>query len=319
MNSYKRLSAPERDRIAVLRSRGLTWREIAQKLKRHHTSLLREWRRNRKRGCYGPHAAEGQALVRQRESHRRLRLGNRVLQYEVEEGLKRGDSPELIAGRLALAAGRRVVSHEAIYQWIYREAPHLVGYLLRAHAVRRRRRASSRPVRIPERIPLTERPAAANRREEPGHWEADLLVGRGRAALQVVVERASRYLRLVPLPDKTARSSREALSRVLESVPETLRLSVTYDNGLENVEHVQLKEQFRLKSFFCAPYHSWEKGSVENANGILRRFWPKGTDLGQLSAAEVQRVQDFKNNRPMKCLGYLTPAEVFRSLGAIAP
>jgi len=319
MNSYKRLSDTERDRIAVLRSRGLPWREIAQKLRRHHTSLLREWRRNRKGSLYGPHAAQRQALERQRESHKRLRLGSRVLQYEVEQGLMRGDSPELIAGRFALAAGHRVISHEAIYQWIYRQAPHLVGYLIRAHAVRRQRRASPRPIRIPERVSLTERPAAANRREEPGHWEADLLVGPGRAALQVAVERASRYLRLVQLPDKTARSSREALSRVFERVPETLRRSVTYDNGSENVEHVQLKERFRLKSFFCAPYHSWEKGSVENANGILRRFWPKGTNLGQLSEVEIQRVQDFKNNRPMKCLGYRTPAEVFRSLGAIAP
>ena len=319
--TYKRITPEERDRIAVLRARKLTWRQIGKKLKRPHTTLLREWRRNKKRGHYGPHAAQRKADRRQKATHHRLRLGSRVLQEQVERMIMKGWSPEIVAGRLNLEAKRHVMSHEAIYQWIYAEAPHLAEYLPHHHSQRRSKgpRRSKRVV-IPLRIPLDKRPALANDRCQSGHWESDLIVGKGRAALQSSLERVSRKTRLRRIPNKTAAESRKALHGVLSILPQNLRRSVTYDNGTENAEHHLLNQSLPgLASFFCAPYHSWEKGAIENRNGLVRRFLPKGTRLEDLTDEQIQAIEDWINDRPMKCLGFQTPNEVFASmLGALA-
>jgi IS30 family transposase len=321
MRPYKRLSSEERDRIAILRSRRWDWRRIGEKIGRPHTTLLREWRRNKKRGRYGPHAAQRKAENRQRIGHRRLRLGGRVKQTAVERMIMNGWSPEIAAGRINREAKRRVISHEAIYQWIYAEAPHLAEYLLRHHSKRRPRGPrKAKRVLIPQRIPIDRRPPEANNREQAGHWESDLMIGDGRAALQSSLERVSRKTSLRRLPNKTAAESRKALHQVLSSVPVGLRRSVTYDNGSENVEHHLLNQSLPgLASFFCTAYHSWEKGAVENRNGIVRRFLPKGTRFESLTEAQIQSIEDWINDRPMKCLGFQTPNEVFNSLlGALA-
>jgi transposase, IS30 family len=321
MKTYKRLTPEERDRIAVLRARKKTWRQIGKVLGRSHTTLMREWRRNKKKGQYGPLAAQRKAEKRQRVRHRRLRLGSRVRQEEVERMIMDGWSPEIAAGRINFEAKRHVMSHEAIYQWIYAEAPHLAEYLLRHHS-RRRPKGPRRAKRviIPQRIPLDKRPAQANDRTQPGHWESDLMVGEGRAAIQSSVERISRKTHLRRIPNKTANESRKALHGVLSSLPQDLRRSVTYDNGTENTEHHLLNQELPgLSSFFCAPYHSWEKGAIENRNGIVRRFLPKGTRFEDLSDEQIQAIEDWINNRPMKCLGFQTPNEVFALwLGAMA-
>jgi len=321
MIPYKRLTTEERDRIAVLRSRKWPWRRIGNKLGRPHTTLLREWHRNKKRGHYGPHAAQRKAERRQRTKHRRLRLGSRVRQTAVERMIMNGWSPEIAAGRINREAKRRVISHEAIYQWIYTEAPHLAEYLVRHHSKRRPQgpRKAKRVI-IPQRIPIDKRPAEANSRQQAGHWESDLIIGKGRAALQSSLERVSRKTHLRRLPNKTAAESRKALHQVLCPIPADLRRSVTYDNGSENVEHHLLNQSLPgLASFFCAAYHSWEKGAIENRNGIVRRFLPKGTRFEDLTAAQIQSIEDWINDRPMKCLDFQTPNEVFNSLaGALA-
>ena len=324
--NYCHLNEHERDQFALWRSQGKSLRFIGRELGRSHSTLVRELKRNRHKPHWGPrvyypHTAERKAQERLRASHRRPRLKSVELHQEVIQLLENRWSPELIAGRLKRTrSDLPSLSPETIYQWIYHRRPDLVVYLARAHARRRRRWAGGKHrVRIPGRIPIRERPGAIATRQEPGHWEADLIVGPGSAALQVLVERQSRYTRLNLLAQRTAASSRAALTQILQSIPACLRRSITYDNGPENYEHLTLNEDFGLSSYFCAPYHSWEKGTVENTNGLIRRFISKQTPLETLSLTQIVQIENWLNDRPRKILNYQTPREAFQALGALAP
>lgn len=320
--TYKHLTKDERDRLAVLHSRGLSLREISARLGRPPSTLSRELARNLPhtgRQDYLPHKAQERAEQRHREGHKRIRLKSRVLRYEVEEHLLKGWTPELVAGYFRkFRPELPPVCTETIYQWIYAEAPHLIGCLPRSHKQRYPRwHYKKTRTKILSRTPLQERPARANTRQEPGHWESDLIVGRGRSALQNSVERTSRSVRLRFVPDKTASTCRQTLRDVLKSLPPHLRRSITYDNGSENAEHALLNEEVQTRSYFCEPYHSWEKGSVENRNGVVRRFFPKQFNFDTIPVQDIQKVEDWINNRPMKCLGFQTPNQVFASLVAL--
>jgi IS30 family transposase len=261
------------------------------------------------------------AEERRRGSHKRMRLKSRVLRFEVEKHLMMGWSPELISGQFRTHRKELpLVSTEAIYQWIYAEATHLIGTLVRSHRCRRLRknRGKGKKVLIPHRVSIADRPATVQDRKEPGHWESDLMIGRGKSALQNNTERVSRLIKITRVADKTAAQAHKAVARTLTPLPASLRKSVTYDNGTENVEHHILNQEIGTQSFFCNPYHSWEKGSVENKNGVIRRYFPKGTNFDTITDEEIQRVEDKINNRPMKCLNFKTPAEVFASFVALA-
>lgn len=318
--TYKHLTSDERDRLAVLISRGVALRDIGVQLGRSASTLSRELKRNRpRRGRqdYLPHKAQARAMERHKEGHKRMRLKSRVLRHEVEQHLMKGWTPELISGTFrTFRPDLPPVSTESIYQWIYAEAPHLIGYLPRSHKERfpRRKGRKVRRTTIPDRTPIDLRPPEANTRQQPGHWESDLMIGRGRAALQNAVERTSRLVRLRRVKDKSAKASRCALAGHLKSLPPALRRSITYDNGTENTEHGLLNQELKTRSFFCAPYHSWEKGSVENRNGLVRRFFPKRCDFDTITDEEAQRVENWINNRPMKCLGFKSPRQVFDDL-----
>jgi IS30 family transposase len=321
--TYKHLTKEERDQLAVLKGRGLNLRDIGARLGRSPSTLSREIDRNRHHGGprdYLPHKAQARAEQRHREGHKRLRLKSRVLRHEVEQALMEGRTPELIAGQFRrFRKELPPISTEAIYQWIYAEAPHLIGYLPRAHKQRypKQKGRKTRKTRILHRVPILERSALANTRQEPGHWESDLMFGRGRAALQNSVERTSRCVRLRLVADKSAASSRRALQSVLMPLPQSLRRSVTYDNGSENAEHMLLNKAVKTCSYFCEPYHSWEKGTVENRNGLVRRFFSKRSYFDTIPVHAIQQVEDWINNRPMKCLGFQTPNQVFDSLVAL--
>ena len=180
--------------------------------------------------------------------------------------------------------------------------------------VRYRRRA--RPTyrtRIPHRISIDQRPENVNNRRVPGHWETDQLLSQGTTALQVLIERKTRFVNLKKVRNKTAQDSFDALSLMFSEVEQPLRQSITYDNGSENALHDYLNTRFNMKSYFCAPYHSWEKGSVENTNGLVRRFLPKGTNFDKLHPKIIKKIQLWLNHRPRKCLNFQTPAEAFRA------
>lgn len=315
--TYTHMTEQERDKLAVFRSRGLSLRDISARLDRSIGTLSRELKRNRGKGAYFAQHAQLLSQTRLRTSHKRMRLKSRVLRYEVEQMLVKGWSPELIAGRINAKRKDLIsIGHEAIYQWIYSERPDLIGCLVRAHPKRwpRRYRPYRRYTGIPGRVSILERPEAANTRSQAGHWETDLIVGPGLPALQVLVERQTRYSKLRGIPNKTAPASRAALTRLFTSVPDHLRRSLTYDNGSENYEHEVLNDDFGMTSYFCQPYHSWEKGTVENTNGLIRRFIPKRTRLDAITPERFQQIEDWLNDRPRKCLQFQTSREAFNAL-----
>lgn len=317
--TYKHLSIEERDILAVLKSQGHSIRQIAAVLNRSPSTLSRELTRNAPpvyTGYYLSHKAQQRADKRKNESHRRHRLKNGFIRAYVEKHLLLGWSPELIAGRLSIEHPELSISHEAIYQWIYQDALHLITHLVRAHR-RRKHRGYSRKHKtshIPERVSIRERPAAVLKRLQMGHWETDTISCRkSYQAVQVSVERKARYAQLAKLKAKTSRAMSVALIRRLSRYPATLRRSITYDNGPENAEHMRTNRILGTLSYFCEPFHSYERGTVENTIGLVRRFVPKKTNLAEVSQDQLTKIENWLNNRPRKCLGFKTPAEVFKA------
>jgi IS30 family transposase len=317
--TYKQLNTDERDLLAVLKSKGKSLREIAKILKRSPSTLSRELKRNAPpvyTGYYLAHKAQERANKRKHESHRRQRLKNDVIRHYVEKRIHLGWSPELIAGRLAIEHPERSISHEAIYQWIYQEATPLILFLVRAHRKRKHRGYSRKhkTSHIPKRISIQERPQIILKRLHIGHWEADTISCRkSYQAVQVTVERKARYAKLAKLKTKSSRAMSVALTRRLSRYPTTLRLSITYDNGPENAEHIRTNKILGTCSYFCEPFHSYERGTVENTIGLVRRFLPKKTNLAMISQVHLSKIENWLNHRPRKCLGFKTPAEVFKA------
>lgn len=317
--TYNHLSSEERDKIAYLRAQGKNIFDIAKSIGRNQSTISRELKRNRSPtyNVYLANRAHQRAVIRKHESVQRERIRNSFIRRYVMKKLKLKWSPELIAGRLPLEYPGLHISHEAIYQFIYdkstRTKDNLVPYLARAHKRRRLRTHSHRhkTLHIPQRVSIKERPLEVQARTQPGHWEADTLISRrSKAALAVALERTSRHIHLAKLPAKTSQSFRCALTRRLSGYPQHLLRSITYDNGCENVEHEYTNKVLGTKSYFCEPFHSWEKASIENAIGVIRRFFPKKTDFASVTKEQVKRVETLLNTRPRKCLNYRTPNEI---------
>jgi IS30 family transposase len=232
-----------------------------------------------------------------------------------------GRTPEGIAGRLSLDFPGLTTNYESIYLWIYTERRDLIPYLVRGHKKRHKRPSGkkSRVSRIPHRIDITERPAHVDLRTQAGHWEVDTIVSReSKACMAVPVERESRFFLVIRMNDKTASAMHEAVTPALSGLPAGLRKTLTYNNGLENALHERTNGELGVTSYFCKPYHSWEKGSIENRNGILRRYYPKKYDWRLTGQTEIDKVVSTINATPMKCLGFKTPAEVFVECGGVA-
>lgn len=319
--TYTHLNAHERDLLAVLKSQGRSLRQIARILGRDPGTLSRELRRNAPpvhTGYYLAHKAQQRSEDRNCRSRSHRRLKNDAIRRYVEHRLRRGWSPELTAGRLPQRFPGQAISHEAIYQWVYAEARHLIPCLVRAHRTRKHRGYSRRhqKTHIPGRVSIRQRPSHVLERRCIGHWETDTAVSRqSPQALQITVERKTRYARLARLPKKGAREMSIALTRRLSRYPKGLRRSITYDNGSENTDHRRTNQVLGTRSYFCEPFHSWERGTVENTIGLVRRFFPKRTDFATISKNQIQSVERWLNHRPRKCLGFKTPAEVFNASG----
>ena len=315
-SKYNRLTEHERHTIRVLWAQGYSKRAIAKALGRQPSTITREFKRTGKGTVYTPELAHHVALKKRSISRKRPRLKDSTIRAYVEEKIKRRWSPELIAGRLHREYPGFSISHEAIYQWVYAEAPSYIPFLTRRHR-KRRRRGAGNPFRagaIPCRVGIEQRPTVVAHRGEAGHWEADTVVSKRTqsAALQILVERKSRYTLITPLSGLTAYAMRDALIRKLRRVPPSLRKTITYDNGRENACHVMVNNMLGMKSYFCHPYSSWERGTVENTIGLIRRFFPKKTDFGCVKHNRIKMLQQWINHRPRKCLNYQTPAEVYR-------
>ena len=315
--AYTQLNIEDRCELARLHAQGRSLRQIATALDRAPSTIARELKRNtsRQQG-YRPRYAQVLARARRWRGSRLDRDAARRAQ--VLARLKPGWSPEQVAGRFRLQAGRTVIAHETIYRFIYAQTTRTKHgrdwrhYLPRAKWKRgRRRRRRSPAALIQGRRPLEERPAAATDRQTPGHWEADLMLFRtyGQAVL-TVHERHSRLLFAVRPPGKAAAPIAQALARLLGPLPASWRQTVTFDNGTEFARHHEL-HALGIETFFCATHAPWQKGGVENAIGRLRRGLPRKTDLATVSAQRFTELVQLYNNTPRKCLGFRTPAEIF--------
>jgi IS30 family transposase len=317
-NHYQQLNLEEREKLAIWWGQGKGIREIARELGRDPSTISRELKRNAppiRQGYYLAHKAQDRASVRRSAAVRRKRLKTPRVRAYITRQLKRGWSPELIAGRLAALGWEERISYEAIYQFVYADARDLITYLARSHRKRRRRGYSRKHTKshIPGRISISERPAAVAARIRWGDWEADTVISRkSRPVLQLVVNRRARYTFLNRLPCREASAMRKTMNRAMCRLPARCRKTITYDNGVENVEHELVNRVLGTRSYFCNPYASQERGTVENIAGLIRRHFPKRTDFAKLPENNIKRVERWLNNRPMKILNYQTPAEVFR-------
>lgn len=325
MKQYERLSLQEREVIALLRSRGMSIRSIGSELSRSPSTISREIQRNKTGVYYLPGTAHRKALKRYFRKARKL-LVRRRLWRAVLKGLRQQWSPAQISARLhdTYPADEYMrVSAETIYTYLYvlpRGAlrQELLGHLRQHLRARRpRSRGTDRRGQIPDMISIEERPAEVADRTIPGHWEGDMILGaRHQSALGTLVERTTRTVLLVPIPlgDQSAESVRKAFARKMRTIPRQMRLSITYDRGKEMSQHRLFSKSTKMQVYFAHPQSPWERGTNENTNGLLRQYFPKGTDFNQVSARELRMVQDRLNGRPRKVLNWQTPFEVFRQL-----
>lgn len=316
-NKYKRLEQRERDIIGVMKGQGYSIRSIAMKLHRRASSISREINRNIEGSIYLPSTAQGKATQRRSRAGQRPRLKDPTIRAYVEAKLKEHWSPELIAGRLRKERASLSISHEAIYQWIYTEGKEYIPCLTRNHRKRKWRGYihNFQPCIIPCRVSIDNRPKVVESRIEVGHWEADTVISirQRSAALQVITERKTRYTLITRLPNMGAVPMREALVKRLKRLPRFFKRTITYDNGAENVCHIMVNKDLGTDSYFCNPYHSWEKGTVENTIGLIRRFFPKKTDFGSVKPYRIKKMEQWLNHRPRKCLNYQTPYEALKN------
>lgn len=297
----------------------LSQREIARRLGRSNATISRELKRNRSLSyvsTWYPNIAEKKYKIRIRNRGQRSRLKNLATQSYIIDKLKLGWSPEIIAGRLRLTEEVETVSHESIYQFIYKEASDLVQYLPRQHKNRKKKYPKRKqPSQFEQRNKINERPESINNRSEFGHWESDSIVSlRQKPGCNVLVERKSRLVKITKLSSKTAQVTLNAIIKKLKLMPHDFVKSITYDNGSENTKHEIVNQVLGCNSYFCAPYHSWEKGSVEQVNSLIRRYIPKKMDITKLPDKVLLDIENQLNTRPRKCLNYLTPLEVFKTL-----
>jgi len=317
--TYYRINYHIRLWISVLLEKNYSIRSIARAIGLHHSSVSREIKRNSiirfGKKLYHPRKAHKIALARERRERGIKVSRNKKLINIIHMLLKGTFSPDAISGFLRRFIPECYVSHETIYKYIYEKKREWIPLLARGHKRRRRRTGKYKnrgKNRIPGRVPITKRPDSVLNRKIFGHFEADLMVTKVcKAAILVLIERKTRFVKFVKINFKKAINVKNGIIRELKDMASYVR-SITYDNGLENVLHEKVNEALDCKSYFCNPYHSWEKGSVENVIGLLRRFIPKKTDISKITERGLKRIERLINNRPRKLLNYYTPLELFK-------
>ena len=339
------LTLLERDKITVLYAQNYSIRSIASILKRNPSTISRELRRKEAvffRNKYIGSQTHKKAKEKWIKTHNKSKLSNPKIRKYVIRCLKTRLTPELIAGRLRTKYGFKIY-HETIYRFIYdtNNKLQLTKYLLRRNFGRIPRNIRSHNKRkyigsgknIPNRIDIDFREIEADLRLEFGHFEADSIEGtrkrvkqndgkhiqQRKSCLTVMVDRATRLTRIMKTASLTSIQTTTSILKAMKpySINNTIK-SITYDNGKEFSKHEIINKELNIKSYFCKPYHSWKKGTVENINGLIRRFFPKGTDFDNISEEEIKRVENWINNRPIKVLNYMTPYEKYLILTKIS-
>jgi IS30 family transposase len=328
--SYTHLTLQERFDIGQFKN-SVSLREIGRRLGRSHTSISRELKRNGPNLpglAYGANTAHERAQRRQSLARHFRRQDHAPLLRYVERRLRIDWPPGAISGRLKSRYPddpKMRISSETIYRWVAldsQQGGELYRHLRRRHKRRRRQKRYGAGRRfIPGRAGIEQRPAIVNERSRFGDWEGDLVIGsRNSGAIATHVERKSRYLKASLLENRKAETFNAAATPVYLQLPESLRQTLTVDNGKEFSRFKELESSTKLKVFFADPYSAWQRGTNENTNGLLRFYFPKGTDFSRVSEDELNRSVKRLNHRPRKCLGYRTPYEVMRDAlgGALA-
>lgn len=339
-----RLSRAEREEIAVGVAAELSIRAIARGIGRAPSTVLRELARNgdgaryrrlhrpggERRGGVGQTRyraglAQSRAEARARRPKPAKLAVNQLLREQVQTRLNDKHSPEQIAARLKIEFANQSelwVSHETIYQALYVQGRgalrrELASCLRTGRARRKpRRRATARRTRIPDMVMISDRPAEVEDRAVPGHWEGDLIIGADSAsAIGTLVERATRFVLLLHLPERHGAVEVEhAMAHAMSRLPATLRRTLTWDQGAEMANHAKITAATGLSIYFCDPHSPWQRGTNENTNGLLRQYFPKGSDLSIYPADYLDYVAMQLNRRPRKTLGWKTPAEALDEL-----
>lgn len=307
--SYKQLTREQRYQIKALLKTGQSKPEIAAVVGVDRSTIYREIKRNRGQRGYRPKQAHHKALAR-RKSKAKRRIRPQDWQ-QVEEKLREDWSPEQISGRLKETG--LAISAEWIYLHVYadkRAGGDLWKHLRQQKKRRKRMSGRDRRGKIPNRVGIEERPEIVEQRKRLGDWEGDTIIGKGhRGAVLTLVDRKSGYLLLGGLPQRTAERVAQQATRLLGSVPH--QETLTLDNGKEFAKHEQITTQTGIEIYFARPYASWERGSNENTNGLIRQYLPKERRLDDLEDQELQAIMAALNHRPRKRLDFRTPHEVF--------
>ena len=316
----KELTSAEREEISRGLAAGLSHNGIASRLRRHQSVVSREVKRNGGDGRYRAADAQQRADGKRRRPKMVKLAACRRLHDAVAERLATDYSPQQVSQRLRRDFPDELemwVSHETVYQTLFVQAR---GQLrteltlaLRTGRTQRRPHGSSRPkqTRIAGIVSIRERPAEAANRAVPGHWEGDLLIGKGgKSQLLTLVERQTRFVLLSRVPyDRAADRVALLLSQLVRRLPNALVRSITWDQGVEMADHARFTVATGIPVYFCDPHSPWQRGSNENTNGLLRQYFPKGTDLAEHTQAELDTVADKPNRRPRQTLDWETPAE----------
>ena len=323
-DSDARLSLEQRIQIRLGIERGWSLRRIAEGLGRHVSTVSRELARNGGRDDYKPVKAHERAWVQARRHKTTKLAANPRLCARVVEDLERLWSPEQIARRLRREFGddpAMTISHETIYKSLYVQGRgelrrELTRCLRTGRAQRKKRGRADHRGRVADMVLISERPAEVADRAVPGHWEGDLIIGKnGLSAIGTLVERTTRFVMLLHLGEgRSAEQVRDAMTAKITTLPAAVRRSITWDQGTEMVQHLQFTIDTGVQIYFCDPHSPWQRGTNENTNGLLRQYFPTGTDLSLHTAEELDRVADQLNGRPRKTLDYMTPSEKLAEL-----
>jgi len=323
---YVRISFSEREEISRYLALQLSLREIARKLGRNNGTLSREISNGGGREYYRAHLAQHRARQKRKKQgcKRKLETNAKLRKYVLEK-LALFWSPEQIANSLKIDYPEDTamrISPETMYRYIYIQPKGelkkmLTRQLRRNHKRRYKRKgAVKREIRnIPHMISIEKRPEEVKDRAIAGHWEGDLIIGKQKASgLGTIVERTSRKVILVPLKEKDHSTVARNFSKELNKIPKKLRKTMTYDRGSEMSSHEKITADTKIKIYFAHSKSPWERGTNENTNGLVRQFFPKGTDFTKISSQEIRRAERLLNQRPRKTLGWKTPEEVFAEL-----
>ena len=318
MKGKPKIGPEERDKIAILLAEKTTLRSIAKMLGRSVSTVSEEVKRNSVNGIYTSITAQTLSETRNTVSRRTNPLKDKNTYSYVVEKLRAGWSPEQISGRLKKEnKDKAVICHETIYRYIYSEEgkkKELTEYLTRHHYRRRKHHTRHLYHRgIQGRVSIHLRPKEVKKRKSFGHWEGDVVEGKNhQRSIQTLLERKTRYFQAAIIEKIDSEYGFKAQYDLLKPLPKEARKTLTLDNGKENYNHHKLTRSLGIETYFCDPYCSWQRGSNENHNGILRRYIPKRTDLTDLYKGELEAIIEEINQRPRKCLGYETPNEAFQ-------